>query len=135
MIIDLPVDIVELDVYKGAYLVRFATFREHFENDSARRIIGFDVFGRFPRDLVMGDFELDFIDRSESESGDGLSILEITELLDVKRFQNVCLAAASILLKTLLKYLDDNLEMRVSLLHLDIDTYEPTKCAIDTLYD
>ena len=84
---------------------------------------------------MIGDFDLDFIDRFESEGGDGLSILEIRGLLDMKRFQNVYLVAASILLKTLLKYLDDNPEMRVSHLHLEIDTYEHTKCAIETLYD
>ena len=45
MINNLPGDIVEFGVFKGASLIRWGTFRELFENPHSRKIIGFDDFG------------------------------------------------------------------------------------------
>ncbi|ERS85084.1 hypothetical protein Q667_17680 [Marinobacter sp. C1S70] len=47
-IIDLPGEVVEFGVFKGASLIRFATFRECLETFSSRKIFGFDAFGDFP---------------------------------------------------------------------------------------
>lgn len=49
MIKDIPGEIVEFGVFKGASLIRWATFRELLETSFSRKIIGFDVFGKFPR--------------------------------------------------------------------------------------
>ena len=48
-IINLPGDVVELGVFKGNSLIQFATFRELLENEGSRKIIGFDIFGKFPQ--------------------------------------------------------------------------------------
>ncbi len=45
----LPGHIVECGVYKGASLVRFASFRQLLESPHSRKIVGFDTFGTFPR--------------------------------------------------------------------------------------
>lgn len=47
-ILDVPGEIVELGVFKGSSFIQFGTFRELLENENARKIIGFDVFGKFP---------------------------------------------------------------------------------------
>jgi hypothetical protein len=44
----LPGEVVECGVFKGASLIRFATFREMTESQFSRKIIGFDAFGKFP---------------------------------------------------------------------------------------
>lgn len=46
--LDIPGDIVECGVFKGASFVRFANMRELFSNSSAKKLIGFDAFGKFP---------------------------------------------------------------------------------------
>lgn len=51
-ILDKPGAIVECGVYKGASLMRLATFRRLLENDNARKIYGLDAFGMFPRSDV-----------------------------------------------------------------------------------
>lgn len=47
-ILNVPGEIVELGVFKGSSFIQFGTFRELLENENARKIIGFDAFGKFP---------------------------------------------------------------------------------------
>ena len=46
---NIPGEIVECGVFKGASLIRFLTFRDLIEKKDKRKIIGFDAFGKFPR--------------------------------------------------------------------------------------
>ena len=41
-IVNIPGDIIEVGVFKGASLLRFSTFREVLENYTSRKIVGFD---------------------------------------------------------------------------------------------
>lgn len=47
-IIDLPGHIVECGVFKGNSFFRFGHFRNIYETQASRKIIGFDMFGDFP---------------------------------------------------------------------------------------
>ena len=47
-IIELPGDVLEFGVFKGASLIRFLTFRNLLENDYSRRIISLP-FKEFPK--------------------------------------------------------------------------------------
>ena len=47
-IINLSGAVVELGVFKGASLCRFAMLRNLYEINSSRKIIGFDTFAGFP---------------------------------------------------------------------------------------
>ncbi len=134
MIKDLSGDICELGVYKGASLIRFATFRATFENNQARRIIGFDAFGQFPTDNITLKSDLDFINSFESAGNTGLSTEEINSILKEKEMSNIQLIKGNIM-ETLPIYLGDNPHTRLALLHLDMDTKEPTAFALERLYD
>ena len=46
-ILNIPGDILEFGVFKGASFSRFLSFRKILENEDSRRIIGFDDFGSF----------------------------------------------------------------------------------------
>ncbi|WP_223342327.1 hypothetical protein [Synechocystis sp. PCC 7339] len=48
MIRDLPGAIVECGVFKGTSLTRFATFRDLFDHAHSKKVIGFDIYGKFP---------------------------------------------------------------------------------------
>ena len=134
MILDLPGSIFELGVYKGASLIRLATFRSLLENDLSRKIVGFDAFGTFPRENLALDDDIKFIDRFEGSGGDGLNELEVEQILSSKNFENFELIKGNVL-ETLPQYLERNSECRISFLHLDMDVKEPTDFALDQLYD
>ena len=133
-IVNLPGDIFELGVYKAASLIRFATFRNVLENDFSRKIVGFDVFGKFPVDKLSLDSDFDFIKNFEKQGGDGLSLTEVDEILKAKSFKNIILNKGNVF-ETLPEYLDQFPSTRLSLLHLDMDVREPTSYALDMLYD
>lgn len=128
----LPGHIIECGVYKGASLIRFCTFRELLESPSSRRVIGFDAFGKFPR---KGDtHDQAFIERFESIGGEGISSTELEQILALKSFSNYELVEGDIL-QTVPDYLDAHPELKIALLHIDVDVYHPTKVILDTLFD
>lgn len=131
-IVPLPGAVVELGVYKGASLMRFATFRRIVENDHGRPLIGFDAFGAFPRAEVEGEADRAFIDRFEDAGGEGISKDALTAALDAKGFDNVELVAGNVF-ETLPAYLSANPALRIAMLHLDMDVYEPTAFALERL--
>lgn len=104
------------------------------ENDYSRKIVGFDAFGKFPRESVSLSSDLAFIDSFEKQSGDGLSIGEVHDILSRKPFGNYELIEGNVL-ETLSVYLDRFPATRIALLHLDMDVKEPTEYALDLLYE
>jgi hypothetical protein len=132
MIVELPGAVAELGVYKGASLIRFATFRGILENSFSRPIIGFDAFGAFPRGEVKGKSDQAFIDRFEGAGGAGISKTHLEGILKDKAFENVQLVEGNVF-STLPAYIESNPAQRFALIHLDMDVYEPTAFALDLL--
>lgn len=133
MIVDLPGDILEFGVYKGTSLVRLATFREILETNFSRKIIGFDAFGKFPRESLTLQSDLNLISLFEESGGDGLSDMEVKSVFDLKNISNVDLVKGNVF-ETLPKYLEENPALRISVLHLDMDVKEPTDFVLKELY-
>ena len=131
-ITDLPGAVVEMGVFKGASLVRFATFRQVLENAHARPIIGFDAFGAFPRAEIEGAADKQFIERFENAGGQGIAKQDLEQILDRKGFANVTLVAGNIF-DSLPHYLSRHPALRIAMLHLDLDVYEPTAFALEAL--
>ena len=130
----LPGDVLELGVFKGASLVRWAAFRHALETQDSRRIVGFDAFGKFPTKGLKLDADLDFVDTFETEAGDGLSEAEIGAIFRGKGIQNVQTVAGNVF-DTIPEYLRRRPATRIALLHLDMDVREPTAFALEQLYD
>jgi len=133
-IINLPGDVVELGVFKGGSIIQFATFRELLENEKSRKIIGFDIFGKFPETEKV-DSDKEFISKwNEQHAGEFLSRDDIYKSLELKNIHNVELIQGDIC-NTLDEYFDRNSHVKISLLHIDVDVYEPSKKGLDKLYD
>jgi dTDP-6-deoxy-L-hexose 3-O-methyltransferase len=130
-IVGLPGDVLEFGVYKGTSLIRFATYREMLESQYSRKIIGFDTFGQFP----LTDLEEDnkFI-KDFSKNGESISEKELREVFINKKFDNYEFYAGDIL-QTLPKYIEKNPELKISLLHIDVDVYKPTKAILNMLFE
>lgn len=134
MITHLPGDVIELGVFKGGGLIQWGTFRELLENERSRRIVGFDTFGEFP-DTEKVDSDKKFIDKWNVQFKDEfVSKEEIYQSLSLKGIGNVELVQGNIM-NTLPEYLQQNKHMRIALLHIDTDVYEPCKIGLELLYD
>lgn len=133
-ILELPGDVVELGVFKGSSLIQFCTFRELLENENSRKIIGFDMFDEFP---VVNKIESDkeFVDLwNDRFQGEFLTKEDIYKSLKLKNIGNVELIKGNIL-DTVDEYLLKNPCARFSLLHIDVDVYEPAKVGLEKLFD
>jgi hypothetical protein len=131
-IINLPGQVVECGVYKGASLIRFATFREILENPYSRKIIGFDMFGKFPEQDNENDAK--FVKRFEGFSGIGISRQELEAVFAHKSFDNYELIKGRIE-STVPQYVADHPELKIALLHVDVDVYNPSLVILEHLYD
>ena len=130
-IISLPGDVVECGVFKGISLTRFLTFREILENNNSRKIYGFDVFGKFPKPNNQGDKS--FLKRWEKNAGDGIDAQELNDILLEKKFLNFELVKGDVK-KTIPNLIKQQPHLKISLLHLDMDIYEPTKFVLNKLF-
>ena len=131
-IVNLPGAVIEMGVYKGASLMRFMAFRQLLENDSARAIIGFDAFGRFPVSDTETSDNTAFIKRFEAAGGDGIAKSDLEAAIAAKNIRNATLIEGDVL-ETLPAYIAAHPELRVALLHLDFDVYVPTRAVLDQL--
>ena len=130
-------DILELGVFRGCSLVRFATFRDLLKTNFNSKLYGFDDFGEFTPQF--GKKDKIFIKRwkedlkRNSNSDRGISLKELKSILKKKKFKNVNLIKGNII-QTLPKFLNKK-KIKISLLHLDLDLFEPTIFALEKLYN
>lgn len=128
-------EIVEFGIFKGNSFFRWIKFRDLLEQTGSRKVIGFDIFGDFPE----AGFEEDKQKRdafvAETNGGKSISLEEINELLTKQGLNKNVEIVKGDILKTLDEYLAANPHLKISLLHIDVDLYEPTKHVLEKLYD
>ena len=118
-------------VFKGNSLIRFLTFRSIIENNYSRKIYGFDTFKNFPAQRrkdrkLKREFTLD--------AGKPISKQNLDKILVNKKFDNFELVEGNVL-KTLNKFINKNPNLRISLLHLDMDVFDSTNFVLNKLKD
>lgn len=132
-ILDLPGDVLEFGVYKGTSLVRLLSFRELLENQNSRKILGFDIFGKFPDQLDL-ESDRNFVRNFENSGGYGIGRVELESHLIRKGFGNFELVEGNVI-NTIPEYLKSNRSRKIALLHIDVDVYEPTMAILENLWD
>lgn len=123
-------DFVECGVFKGVSLIRFATFIKIFEK-KRRKIYAFDAFGKFPSTGRKEDIL--FSNRHNKNLGIGIKSSVLKEKLKRKKINNFKLIKGDVL-KTIPKFINNNKNFKISLLHLDLDVYVATKFALEKFY-
>lgn len=127
-------EIVEFGIFKGNSFFRWIKLRDLLEQTNSRKIIGFDIFGDFPE----ANFEEDKLKRDafieETKGGKSISYEEISQLLKKQNLHKNVEIIKGDILQTLDKYIDANPHLKISLLHIDVDLYEPTKAILEQLY-
>jgi hypothetical protein len=128
---DLPGAIVECGVFKGASFVRFAAFRELFGSPLSKQLIGFDTFADFPETK----FEADIKPRERHvEGGKAISKGDLLKVLEHKRVDRFVELVEGDVTKTVPAYVKEHPELKISLLNLDTDIYEPAVTILEHLY-
>lgn len=131
-ITSIPGEIVECGVFKGASSIRFATYREITESAFSRKLIGFDMFGAFPSSSLPEDSA--FIHSFEESSGTGIPCRELNNCFAYKGFQNYEFIQGDIC-QTVPHYISKHKELKIALLHIDVDVYDPAKTILEQLFD
>ena len=133
-IVSLPGHVVECGVYKGASMIRWATFRDVTESKFSRKIIGFDAFGPFPTSSLRHEDDVTFTERFEAAGGEGITLDEARTIFQHKNmYENIDFIQGDVH-QTIPRWLEENTQGRIALLHLDMDVYEPTKIALENLW-
>lgn len=131
--LELPGAIVECGVFKGASFTRFGTFRELMEHSYSRKLIGFDIFGSFPQT----QYEEDKAKRQNFIANAGEESIAIEQLEEIMRYKNINKNIELVkgdITKTIPEYLNKHPELKISLLNLDTDIYEPAVTILEYLY-
>lgn len=129
----LPGEIVECGVFKGASFARFAMYRHLMLTGESKQLIGFDSFGPFPKTEFEEDKAL--LESFTAKAGD----TSITEEMMMKVLEHKGCAEEVILVKgnickTVPEYCEANPALKISLLNLDTDVYEPAATILDHLW-
>ena len=134
MTLEVPGDIVECGVFKGVGWMYWLKLLDLYAKGEHKRVIGFDTFGAFAADSLL-DYERKsakaFTDETDFK---GVNTEDILSYAHRAGFNNAELVKGEIS-DTLPKYIKNNKGFRISLLHLDFDTYNGTKVALEHMYD
>jgi hypothetical protein len=140
-VIDLPGDIVDLGVSRGVSFFTFHKFLEIFlPSDTSRKIIGVDSFEGL-NDFSENDGQLNStVGKTVGGWSAGHVEGEVMDLLDLHNFDGILSKKRGIIVKGRVQEVLDRLiaersGMRISILHLDLDLYEPTIFALRKLWD
>lgn len=130
---DLPGAFVECGLFKGVSFLRFAMFRSIFGNENSLKMIGFDVFDEFPESSFAEDKK--YIDKFISEAGSySINESQLFDILKAKGIEkNIDLIKGDIC-HTVPEYVDKDPSLRISLLNLDVDIYEPSVTILEKLW-
>ncbi len=132
--VDLAGEIVEFGVFKGVSLLRWAHFRQMHGGASSKRIIGFDVFDKFPStDYAQDHAKLGkFI---ESAGDQSISRDQLTNLLSHHGLDAGVDLIEGDILETVPGFLESRPELKISLLNLDTDIYEPAVVILESMWE
>ena len=141
MVIDLPGDIVELGVYRGASLMSWANFLEiRNMGDRQKQIFGFDNFAGFTS-IDAKDGKTDAATEKqlsgfnagafEAMIEDALSIYDNDRFIPYK--PRVKLIKGDIE-QAVPKFVRETPGLRISLIHFDCDMYQPTKTGLENFW-
>ena len=141
MVADLPGCVVELGVFKGETLLYFAKLMELMNvYDRSATVIGFDTFAGFPSvgpEDGGSDERLDRVAGGYDSSNHKDELLDLINVFDHDRLAGhkarIELVEGDIS-ETVPAYVAANPGLRIKLLHLDADLYEPTLAGLRSLY-
>lgn len=140
-VIDLPGCILELGVSRGVTFFTWTKLMEMFcPGDRKRKVYGFDSFAGL-QDFHVKDGKQDSsVGKAAGGYSAGKVQTEVEALVEITNEDSMvtgvgrCELVVGDIKETLPRFLADNPGLRISLLHFDVDLYEPTKLGLELLY-
>jgi len=126
----IPGHIIEFGVFKGVSLIRFATFLKLIKSN--KKIIAFDAFGKHPTTKVLSDHKRR--NKLLSHGEEGISEKQLMKILKHKRLEKNIQLIKGDITKTGPRYLKQHPQLKISLLNLDVDFYEPSISILKNFY-
>jgi len=137
----LPGNLVDCGVYRGVSLFEWAKFLEIFHGgDRTRRVFGFDNFAGFTSLNEKDGPDYAHANKVQGGWDAGPFYEELKEHVEIFHQDSFVPRAKRIVLvegdltETARDFVADNPGFRISLLHLDVDLYEPTLAALEAFY-
>jgi hypothetical protein len=132
--LDVPGDIVECGVFKGVSLMYWLKLLQIYAPTSRKRVVGFDTFMPFAGE--MRDYEVQNAQALLDEANfKGTTPERIARYAREIGLEDKVELVAGDIADTANEYVKDNGGFRISLLHLDVDTYAATTAALSAFYD
>ena len=133
MSIEVPGDIVECGVFKGTGLMYWLKLLSIYASGSKKQVIGFDTFKSFAHSIETYEKKSvdTYVEEAEFSGIDPNSILQRATLAGFEKKVELVEGDIQISAK---EYVKNNIGFRISLMHLDLDTYAGTKAALEILY-
>jgi hypothetical protein len=120
-IVYLPGAVIECGLFKGN------SFRY------SRKLIGFDIFGAFPKTNFEDDKK--YLSAFTDSAGENsIELEEIEKIMQYKKLENYEFVKGDIN-KTIPDYCKNNEHLKIALLHIDTDVYEPAVTILENMYD
>ncbi|MFT3705143.1 MAG: TylF/MycF/NovP-related O-methyltransferase [Agriterribacter sp.] len=134
-VIDLPGDIVECGVYRGATLFFWANMLEIFAPTTQRVVVGFDTFSGF-HSKHKHQYDNQSSEKLQKLSGkfQSRSVSELNDVIDKLNLSHRIILVAGNASETIPKFLEERPGFRTALVNLDFDVYDPTIIALDNFY-
>jgi hypothetical protein len=134
MVLDLPGDVVECGVFKGAGVMTWLKLLHIYAPGSQRRVVGFDTFDAFASPSEAGDASTvaAFVRESGHAGTEPAALLRavIAAGIDASRLELV----AGDIRTSAADYTSANPGFRIALLHMDLDLGAPTFAALQALW-
>ena len=132
--INIPGDIVECGVFKGVSFLFWLKCLKIFSPRASKKVIGFDMFSNFPKK------NLNEIEKKSASKYIKSSKFKGTDIKNLIKSSNKIFGPNKYSLikgnieKTSKKYIKDNYGFKISLLHLDLDSYSGTLSALKNFF-
>jgi len=126
----IPGHIIEFGVFKGVSLIRFATFLKLMKSN--KKIIAFDAFGKHPTTKILSDHKRR--NKLLSHGEEGISEKQLMKILKHKGLEKNIQLIKGDITKTGHRYLKQHPQLKISLLNLDVDFYEPSISILKNFY-
>ena len=126
----IPGCIIECGVFKGISLIRLATFLKLLKSN--KKIIAFDTFGKHPTTKISSDHKRR--NKLLSHGEKGISEKQLMKVLRQKGLEKNIRLVKGDITETVPRYLKLNPKLKISLLNLDVDFYEPSISILKNFY-
>jgi hypothetical protein len=138
-VVNIPGSIIELGVFTGCGLFTWANLLETFcPGDRIRKVIGFDDFEGYHEFAKQDEAAKEFVaEHSHSLKGSAALIDALLQLHtndNLVRGVERALVVKGNISSTVPEFVKGSPGLRISLLYLDANLYEPTKIALDLLF-